>query len=179
MVHKTGFIKVFYFACNVLEDLNRLEATCDFATNGPIYDMWIIMLAAFSILRLLRSELKPYLDAKRGEQAYLTGIHLHRKRSVQNNDLQARGAVIMTQLWSSERIFKRADGLTDCLRLRIRNRLVGPTNKILPYNFPFGTRSNLTCSSSPSAWCSTVIGGGALNSGARRISSRHRRMNRA
>jgi hypothetical protein len=51
-------------------------------------------------------------------------IRMSKKRSIQNNDLDTRTATVLTQLWSSTRVFKFKDGSTDGLRLFLRGRLV-------------------------------------------------------
>lgn len=130
-VDKTGFLKVFSIACDVLDGMQQLENTRNYAINGARFDNWVIMLAAFTILRLLRSEVAPYLDSKKGEQSYFGAIDLFRKLSVQTNDLQARGAIIMAQLWATLNIFRKQDESSDSLRLRIRSRLVGLLPRLL------------------------------------------------
>ena len=123
-INWAGFHKLYGAACVVIEDLVRLDDANNFSLYAPHCAVWTITLAAFTILRLLRSPLGKQLDSRRGEEAYFAAIHIHRKRSVQNDDLSARGGVIMTQLWSSDTIFKRRDGSSDGLRLRTRSRLV-------------------------------------------------------
>lgn len=123
-IENPGFVRLFSFACDVLEDLDQLEAHHGFVVHGPLFNNWVITLAAFTILRLLRSELRQYLDYRRGERAYFMAIDLFRNMSVDHNDLQARGIVIMAQLWTSQNIFRQNNGTTDGLCLRIRSRLV-------------------------------------------------------
>lgn len=55
---------------------------------------------------------------------FFEAIRLSNKRSVRTNDLDARNAIILTQLWSCPRLFKREDGSTDGLQLLLRGRLV-------------------------------------------------------
>ena len=123
-IYWAAFHKLYGAACAVIEDLVQLDDTHDYCLYAPHCAVWTIPVAAFSILRLLRSNLGQQLDSRRGEQAYFAAIHIYRKRSVQNDDLYARGGVIMTQLWSSDTIFRRKDGRSDSLRLRTRSRLV-------------------------------------------------------
>ena len=121
---RVGFVKLCSLAYGLIEQLDILDNQGGFIVYGPRVNSWIIILAAFTILRLMRSELRQYLEYQRGEQAYFTAIQLCRRLSVEKNDLPARAAVIMTQLWTSKRIFQCPDGSTDSLRLRIRSRLV-------------------------------------------------------
>jgi hypothetical protein len=59
-----------------------------------------------------------------GESMFFEAIRISKKHSIQNNDLDSRNASILTQLWSSGRIFKFKDKSTDGLRLLLRGRLV-------------------------------------------------------
>ncbi|GKZ25185.1 hypothetical protein AbraIFM66951_001118 [Aspergillus brasiliensis] len=122
-IEKPGFVRLFSYACDVLEDLDQLEAHHGFVVHGPLFNNWVVLLAAFTILRLLHSELRQYLDYRRGEKAYFMAIDLFRKMSVNHNDLQARGIIIMAQLWTSQNIFRQNNGKPDGLCLRIRSRL--------------------------------------------------------
>lgn len=81
------------------------------------------MLAAFTILKIHRSELAPHLDLQAGEQAYFAAIFFAREESLQNNDLSARAASILGQLWNSQSIFKNKNGTVDSLTSRISSRL--------------------------------------------------------
>ena len=121
---KTGFVKLFSLACDVIEVMFLLQSQDGSIGNGPLFNNWMIILSAFIILRLLRSEMGQILDYGRGETAYFTAVDLLRQLSVGKNDLQARGIVIMSQLWTSKTIFQGSDGYTDSLQLRIRSRLV-------------------------------------------------------
>ena len=82
-----------------------------------------MILAAFIILKISRSYLAGRVDLGSGEKAYFAAIVSLREFSLQNDDLYARGAMILTQLWTSSRVFRRPDGVIDALTLRIRTRL--------------------------------------------------------
>ena len=84
----------------------------------------MLLLAAMSILRISRSELKDHVDAEQGEATYFKAIKLAKKRSIENNDLDARNGIILTQLWASSTIFRKGDGTFHGDRLRLRSRLV-------------------------------------------------------
>jgi hypothetical protein len=71
-----------------------------------------------------RSTLDGALDASRGERVLFEAIRIARKRSLRNNDLDARTASILSQLWSSSKLFRYNDGTIDGLRLLLRGRLV-------------------------------------------------------
>ena len=91
----------------------------------------MILLAAYSVLRIMKSPLKEHVNWQKGEQSYFKAIALVKKRSIQNNDLDARNGIIMTQLWSSNNVFKRANGCIDGLILDVRSRLVKASQNYL------------------------------------------------
>ena len=82
------------------------------------------MLSCHLLLRLLKTSFSRYIDVERAKAALFLGISLHKRMSLQNDDLPARNGVALTQLWNSNRVFKRPNG-TEAVTLRIRNRLGG------------------------------------------------------
>jgi transcriptional regulatory protein LEU3 len=100
----------------VLGELDQLAAVCS------TYICRSISLAAFSILKISKSSLSSFLDFRTGERAYFAAIRFLKKASLENDDLSAKAAAILTQLWTSDRVFKRADGEIESLTLRIRSR---------------------------------------------------------
>jgi transcriptional regulatory protein LEU3 len=93
------------------------------ATACTYYIHRMLVLSAFSILKILKSDLSQGLDKKAGERAYFKVIVFLREMSLENGDTSSKGAGILTQLWASNNIFRRADGTMDSLSLRIRSRL--------------------------------------------------------
>jgi hypothetical protein len=82
------------------------------------------MLAAYIVIRIAKSPLQDYLPPSKAEEWVFAVIELSRRRTVQDNDLDSRNAVILTKLWVSETAFIRSDGVNDSLRLELRNRMV-------------------------------------------------------
>lgn len=82
------------------------------------------MVPSHVLLRMLKTSFSRYIDVERARSALFLGISLHKKMSVQNDDVPARNGVALTQLWNSTRVFKRVNG-TEALALRIRSRLTG------------------------------------------------------
>lgn len=96
----------------------------NFATICPSFIDRTMTLTGFTILKLSRSTLAPHLDLNAGEQAYFYAVQFSKSMSMQNNDLGARAAAIMSNLWSSSKIFRRKDGRAESsLALRLRTRL--------------------------------------------------------
>ncbi|EHK17250.1 uncharacterized protein TRIVIDRAFT_205851 [Trichoderma virens Gv29-8] len=119
-----AFIPLYAVACSLINTACQQSwdegAT---AKNAPVFVQKSLMLAAFTILKISRSELAPHLDLQAGEQAYFAAIFFAREESLQNNDLSARGASILGQLWNSQSIFKGKHGIIDSLSSRITSRL--------------------------------------------------------
>ena len=92
-------------------------------SSYPDYSNWPKLLAAFIILKISRSCLAGRVDLRAGEKAYFATILEFRESSLENDDLCARAAMVLGQLWSSTRVFRRPDGVVDGLALRIRSRL--------------------------------------------------------
>jgi hypothetical protein len=86
--------------------------------------MRMVLLAAYCLINISQSSLKDHIDPPKAEEAVFKAIKFVKSRSIQNNDLDARNGIILTQLWSSTSIFKRKDGTQDGLELLLHSRLV-------------------------------------------------------
>lgn len=82
-----------------------------------------ITLAGFTILRLCRSPLAQHLDLAAGEQAFSQAVQFLKNVSLQQGDIGIRTALIMKDLWGSNKVFRRKDGRIESLGLRLRTRL--------------------------------------------------------
>ena len=82
------------------------------------------MVPCHILLRLLKTSFSRYIDVERAKAALFLGIGLHKRMSLQNDDLPARNGVALTQLWNSNRVFRKPNG-TEAIALRIRSRLGG------------------------------------------------------
>lgn len=102
---------------------NHLFQTTDLVAMCPSFIDRTITLTGFIILRLVRSQHAQHLDLAAGEEAYSYALQFTKNSSLQNNDLGARCAAIMSNLWGSQKIFRRRDGRIDSLGLRLRTRL--------------------------------------------------------
>ncbi|KAF7544936.1 hypothetical protein G7046_g9675 [Stylonectria norvegica] len=108
----------------------QLDAECGSESHCSQMGARSRTLAAVCILRVLRSNLRAQVNVQRGEEMYFEAIRISRKRSIQSNDLDARNCSILTQIWSSTRLFKYKDGSVNGLRLLLRGRL----SMSLPYD---------------------------------------------
>ena len=97
--------------------------TVNFASVSQSFVDRTICLAGFSILRLVRSPLAQHLDLAAGEQAFFQAVQFLKSVSLQPGDIGMRTALIMHDLWNSNKVFRRKDGRIESLGLRLRTRL--------------------------------------------------------
>jgi transcriptional regulatory protein LEU3 len=114
---------LYEIACHLVEVTMDLDTIQKFAEFGPVLLSKFSNLAAFMILKIGRSHIRDTLDLTRGQTSYFSVIQIHKKMSVQSDDIYARASLINTQLWTSNEIFKLSDGVVDSLILRCRSRL--------------------------------------------------------
>jgi hypothetical protein len=116
-------LDLFFIACEVVELAESFSNSQEFSYS-PQYETRMTMLAVYVVLRIARSPLKDLLPPNKAERLVFSAIEISKKRTVQDNDLDARNAVILTKIWISESVFIRSDGANDSLRLDLRNRMV-------------------------------------------------------
>ena len=119
-----GILQTYFIACELIEIAVNLDKMSDFGSYATATQMRAVALAAAIILRVLRSSLSPQVNVEMGEAMFFEAIRLSKRRSVRIDDLDARNAIILTQLWSSTSIFQFKNGSVDGLRLLLRARLV-------------------------------------------------------
>ncbi|RFU34161.1 hypothetical protein B7463_g2163, partial [Scytalidium lignicola] len=118
-----GAVCLFNVCKEILDLTARLDATQSFAWYSTHYHMRMILLAAFCVLRIMRSKLREMIPVNEAEQSLFKAINFVKSRSTQTTDLDAKYAIILKQLYSSTTAFRREDGEIDGLRLDIRSRL--------------------------------------------------------
>ncbi|KAF4433718.1 nicotinamide mononucleotide permease [Fusarium acutatum] len=105
----------------VLDVVSRLDAMQDFALYASNYYTRMALLAAFCILRIVRSQLKEHIDLRDAQQSLFKAISFVKRRSMQHGDLDERYGMIISQLWSNS---DSMDTITaNGLDLRICSRL--------------------------------------------------------
>ena len=130
----SGLLQTYFIACELIGTAVRLDREREWSSHCNQMQARAIGLAAVCILRVLRSNLRPQVDAQLGEEMFFETISISKKRSIRSNDLDARNAIILTQLWSSTRLFQYKDGSVDGLRLLLRGRLVSlPTTSFVAF----------------------------------------------
>lgn len=119
-----GLVCLLNVCTEVLDLAMKLDTTQSFAWYSTNYYLRMVLLAAFCILRIMRSRLRTVIDINAAEQSLFKAINFVRNRSTESYDLDARYGIILKQLYSSQAAFKREDGEVDGLHLDIRSRLV-------------------------------------------------------
>jgi transcriptional regulatory protein LEU3 len=115
--------KMFSLACSAIEILHAIDAAENLMDAVPAAMMKYLGLAAYTLLKFSRSDLRATLDFARGKAAYFAAINLFKKASVEPEDVSVRSAKILTQLWTSKSIFRTSEGSVDALSLRCGSRL--------------------------------------------------------
>lgn len=115
--------KMHDLSCSAVELLDGLERSENFSDHAPLAALKYLSLASFTLLKLSRCHIATSLDLSRGKTAYFTAISLARKSAVESEDIIARLAKILTQLWTSKKVFRKSDGSIEPLSLRCGSRL--------------------------------------------------------
>ncbi|KAF2755449.1 transcriptional regulatory protein LEU3 [Pseudovirgaria hyperparasitica] len=119
-----AFTRIYNSACQVIELINGMDknnpGTLAYA---PRHLTFGILLAATSILRLLKSWFARYLDVDVARQKLFFSLDMAKLLSHGNKDAQTKLIPVVTQLWSSDKAFKKPDG-SEFSALRIRSRLI-------------------------------------------------------
>ncbi|KAF4337093.1 nicotinamide mononucleotide permease [Fusarium beomiforme] len=118
---KPGLISNFSIATEVLDAVSRLDAMQDLALHASNYYTRMALLAAFCILRIVRSPLREHIDLRDAEQSLFKAISFAKRRSMQHGDLDERYGTILSQLWSNSNSMDTT--AANGLGLRIRSRL--------------------------------------------------------
>ncbi|KAJ4370169.1 hypothetical protein N0V86_008905 [Didymella sp. IMI 355093] len=114
----------FYSLCiSTINTATAMAQSVNFASVSQSFVDRTICLAGFSILRLVRSPLAQHLDLAAGEQAFFQAVQFLKGVSLQPGDIGMRTALIMHDLWNSNKVFRRKDGRIESLGLRLRTRL--------------------------------------------------------
>ncbi|EXJ96112.1 hypothetical protein A1O1_01238 [Capronia coronata CBS 617.96] len=111
--------------CQVIESFDNLDKAGQISLpSSGVYFNFSLILPCHILLRLLKTSFSRYVHVERAKSALFLGISLHKRMSLQNDDLPARNGVALTQLWNSTRVFRKPNG-TEAVALRIRSRLCG------------------------------------------------------
>lgn len=122
MINFTDLETMYDVACSLIELVSSLDQTENFAFYGPVFVSKYLQLAACTVLKIVRSEVRGSLNVARGQKSYFSVIQLHKVLSIRSDDVFARSTIILTQLWTSKKVFRYADGVTHPLAVRFHSR---------------------------------------------------------
>jgi len=95
----------------------------------PNYIFQMTLVSAFTILKLIRSSFRDYIDMAAGKSLCNSAILAVRKISITNNDLPGRLAEVLTQLWAKEYLVSNEGhgsiptNISQELKLRVNGRM--------------------------------------------------------
>jgi transcriptional regulatory protein LEU3 len=115
-------IAVFEAASRVLEHIRDLERDHKLSLICTRYILVTAIMGVLLIVRSLKGPYASYLDQTRGSTLYQIAVLFLRSCSCEKTDFAERVADIVEQIWTSDKIFKNADGSVN-ISLRIRSRL--------------------------------------------------------
>lgn len=97
-------------ACAVVDSVESLGQRLDSLRVSPVQVDFAVLLAAVSLLRILKSFPSEDLDNDRARSSFFTAIKLARQISSSSNDHAAKTVIILNQLWNSSKAFRKAEG---------------------------------------------------------------------
>lgn len=120
--HTVALTNLYGAASTVIEEMEQLDEQEDIIWRGPVSYLFGLLIAGFTLLRLLKSPFAQYLDLVRARGIFFRAINMLKRFSVRGDDLAEKAEAVLTQLYNSEKVFKRPD-MTVFMGLRLRNRL--------------------------------------------------------
>jgi len=115
--------ELYEAACSVIEQMISLDRAVDLAMYCTSYIYRMMMLAAFTVLKLKKSSFSRCLNMESVKSSYFSAMALAKKVSIENNDIPAKSTQVLKQLWMSNKVFMQDNEIEGSLKLRIRSRL--------------------------------------------------------
>lgn len=115
--------QIYTHSCDLIDLIVELDDQQNLASYGPVFVHRSTHVAAIAVLRIMKSPYRDRVAFERGQAAYFAVIEYHRKCAVRPDDAFARFSLILSQLWTSSRLFSHPTGELQSLRVRSRNRL--------------------------------------------------------
>ena len=110
-------------ACNTINTIQNLGQNMVSLATSPIQMNYALLLAASALVRILKGPQWATMDVDKAKSSYFTAINLAKQMSVDNYDIAAKTVIVLSQLWNSNKAFRKSDG-SEYVALRIRSRLV-------------------------------------------------------
>lgn len=115
-------VPLYGLARSVINNMTFADQQEDYMLHSSHIAYRTLCLASATVFRVLRSDILPQSELYDSEGLYFEAIRLLKKKSLQNDDLEARQTILKTQLWGSTKVFRQPDGTFDSLRVRLRSR---------------------------------------------------------
>ena len=143
-VHFMTFVDTFDTALTILQYVDNFDKGTQLPAKPPLHVCYSVLLATHILLRLCKGPSSAYLDAHKAEDAFYLGLKLCQRQSNGDNDTFSKNVLILTQFWSSDRIFQ-TNNETQFIDLRIRSRLAMSCvfDHIVYWKREFGSTSSL------------------------------------
>jgi len=116
-------VQLFAAAASVMDEVVSLDRRCGIATYCPDFVFAAVFLSAITVVKLLKSPVLDYVDANTGTGIVFAAIDLCKRISVRNNDVPAKVVARLSQLWSSDKLYRNPDGTTRW-PLQVRDRFM-------------------------------------------------------
>lgn len=124
LVSSGCYPRILVTACSLIDYVQVLSDRFGFLSMAPVHISFALLLAASSLLRILKSSVASQgLETDRARASLFTAINLAKQISTDAADIAAKTVMVLSSIWNSNKAFRRADG-SDYPALRIRGRLV-------------------------------------------------------
>jgi hypothetical protein len=121
----SSLLELFRAASGLILAVKELNDTTDIASYSPMYLSTSFTLAAFTLLRMMKSRFIHSVDEsvkQEGKSRLFMAILTLRQISLVNNDVYAKSAEMLSIMWRNPAFFKSSNP-SSFWTLRIRNRL--------------------------------------------------------
>lgn len=138
-------------SCTTINLIRDLDASTALISSSTFHMFHNLLLAATNLLRLLRGRApQSQPDYKRGEVTFFLAVTLMKRMSIANDDLPGRCSDLLSKLWTSQKLFRRADGsLAPGIRIRTRLSMSPLVDCLWWYREEFRVQRNVYPPSEP------------------------------
>ncbi|KAL9053673.1 MAG: hypothetical protein Q9162_004624 [Coniocarpon cinnabarinum] len=120
-IDEQSLVSLHTISCHIIRSARALDESQDFLSKAPTHFRFGLLLAAYVLLRLLKSPYAAYLDDE-VKNCFLSTIEMAKRLSAFSGDPPHKHATALTQLLGSQKAFRKSDG-SDFTVLRLRTRL--------------------------------------------------------
>jgi hypothetical protein len=99
-IRKQGLLKAYTTALTLISRVSDADAKWDFIKYAPNGIVHALTVAAILLMKIISSSYSRYVDVESGKSAFNSVLSMHRRASVEDNDLRGRAGKILAQLWS-------------------------------------------------------------------------------